>query len=235
MRGDSCLSVNKSGVTFFKNCQSGFTLLEMAVVMVVLGLLIGGSLIPLSIQMEKKDRDSTGRQLEDMREALIGFALSNGRLPCPDVDGDGVGDGAVTCSNAEGDFPWVDMGLGQIDAWGQAFTYRVSSNFADASDGTGCSASTPGISFSLCSTGNITVLDGAGGNPVALLLPAIVISHGKNWATTSSADEAENTDGDSVFIDRIYSSNSASTFDDLLIWVPPHVLKSKMVSAALLP
>jgi len=235
MRGDNCLPINTSGKYFLKNCQSGFTLLEMAMVMVVLGLLIGGSLIPLSIQMEKKDRDATVRQLQDMREALIGFALSNGRLPCPDIDGDGVGDGAVTCFNAEGDFPWVDMGLGRMDAWGQAFTYRVSNDFADASDGTGCSVSTPGISFSLCSAGSITVLDGAGGDSVALFLPAIVISHGKNWAITSSTDEAENADGDSIFIDRVYSSNTASTFDDLLIWIPPNVLKSKMVSATLLP
>ena len=69
--------------------QRGFSLLEMAIVLLVIGLLLGGALIPLSVQMEKRDRDSTRQQLLDMREALIGYALVNGRLPCPDTDGDG--------------------------------------------------------------------------------------------------------------------------------------------------
>jgi len=215
--------------------QSGFSLIEMAIVLVVVGLLLGGSLIPLSIQMEKKDRDATQKQLVNMREALIGFALTNGRLPCPDTDGDGLMDGVATCVDIEGGFPWVDLGLGKQDAWGQPFTYRVTSNFADSADGTSCSASTPGVSFSLCSTGDITVFDGAAGNFVAINLPAIVLSQGKNWALSTSSHEAENTDGDTDFVARGYSNNTSSTFDDLLIWVPPNVLKSNMVSAGLLP
>ncbi len=205
------------------NSQRGFSLLEMAIVLVVVGLLLGGSLIPLSMQMEKKDRDTTKRQLDDIREALIGFALVNRQLPCPDIDNDGVMDGATTCSNVEGGLPWVNLGLGKQDAWGQPFTYSVTSDFANAA-----------AFFSLSTAGDIAVYDESGG-AVAEFIPAIVISHGKNWATTSSTDEAENTDGDSTFIDRAYSVNAVSTFDDLMIWVPPNVLKSKMVSAALLP
>ncbi len=215
--------------------QSGFSLLEMAVVLVVVGLLLGGSLIPLSVQMEKKDRDATKKQLVHMREALIGFALTNGRLPCPDTDGDGLRDGVATCANAEGGFPWVDMGLGKLDAWGQPFTYRVTSSFADSADETSCSPSTAGVSFSLCSTGDITVLDGAGGGSVAISLPAIILSHGKNWALTTSLDEAENSDGDLDFVDRVYSDIPGSGFDDLLIWLPPNILKNTMLTGGLLP
>ena len=215
--------------------QRGFSLIEMAIVLLVVGLLVGGSLIPLSVQIEKQDRDATQRQLDDIRVALIGFVLSNGRLPCPDVDNDGLGDGVASCTAVEGLFPWVDMGLGQQDAWGQPFTYRITNSFADASDGTGCTAPTVGVSLSLCSLGDITVFDSVGGNFVALALPAIVLSQGKNWAVTVSGDELENTDNDAVFVRRGYSNNSASTFDDLMIWVPTNVLKSNLVSAQLLP
>lgn len=216
--------------------QGGFSLLEMGVVLVVVGLLLGGSLIPLSVQMEKQDRDATEQQLQDIREALIGFALTNGRLPCPDTDNDGQMNGLVTCANSIGAIPWVDLGLGQQDAWGQPFTYRVSGDFADSTDGTICSSpATTGISFSLCSVGDISVLDAVGGNPVALTLPAIVLSHGKNWATTTGSDEAENSDADAIYVARSYSNNTASPFDDLMIWLPPAILKNKMLTAELLP
>jgi prepilin-type N-terminal cleavage/methylation domain-containing protein len=215
-----------------KKRHCGFSLLEMAIVLVVIGLLLGGALIPLSVQMEKRDRDSTRQQLLDMREALIGYALVNGRLPCPDTDGDGVMDIATTCASSEGNYPWVDLGVGKHDAWGQPFTYRVTASFADTNDGTGCTASpSAGLSFSLCSQGDITVLDADGGSFVATSIPAIVVSHGKNWALSTSADEAANTNADATLVDRVYSSNDTATFDDLVAWVAPNILKSKMLSA----
>ncbi|MEZ0186367.1 MAG: prepilin-type N-terminal cleavage/methylation domain-containing protein [Candidatus Reddybacter sp.] len=214
--------------------QFGFSLLEMAIVLLVIGLLLGGALVPLSVQIEKRDRDTTRSQLLDMREALVGYALVNGRLPCPDSDGDGFMDIATTCNSDEGDYPWADLGLGKEDAWGRAFSYRVSGDFADTTDGTGCATSpTAGLSFSLCSVADISVFDGAAGNAVAGEVPAIIISHGKNWAITSSEDEAENTDNDSDMVDRVYSSSASPTFDDLVVWVVPNILKSKMVSVGL--
>ena len=217
--------------------QGGFSLIEMAIVLVVVGLLLGGALIPLSIQVEKKDRDITINQLSDMREALIGFALTNGYLPCPDTDGDGLMNRAATCAASEGGFPWVDLGVGAQDAWGQPFTYRVTAEFADTTPGAFGATCTPPLppfnSFSLCSDGDITVLDASGGNFVATGIPAIIISHGKNWALTTSLDEAENTNGDATLVDTNYSNNNASTFDDLVIWISPNILKSKMLSAGI--
>ena len=225
---------SRVGTDFF--LHNGFSLLEMAIVLVVVGLLLGGSLIPLSIQIEKRDRDTTQQQLKDINDALIGFALTHGRLPCPDTDNDGQMNGLSSCTNTLGVIPWADLGVGQQDAWGQPFTYRVSGDFADNADGTACSSpATPGISFSLCSTGDISVLDVAGGNPVATNLPAIVLSHGKNWATSTGLDEAENTDTDSIYVFRSYSNNTAAPFDDLVRWLPTGILKNKMLTAELLP
>jgi prepilin-type N-terminal cleavage/methylation domain-containing protein len=61
----------------------GFTLAEMAVVLVIVGLLLGGLLTPLSSQTELRLRSDNEKALADAREALIGFAIINGRLPCP--------------------------------------------------------------------------------------------------------------------------------------------------------
>ena len=215
--------------------QQGFSLLEMAIVLVVLGLILGGILMPLSTQMEKQDRDETQRTLQDIQDALIGYAMANGRLPCPDTDGDGIIDMGGTCSNVQGTIPWVDLGVGKEDAWGRPFTYRVTGSFADNTDGTGCGTATVGVSFELCSVADINILDATAGNPVANQVPAMVISHGKNWATTTSTDENENADNDTTFVDRTYSRTAAPTFDDQVIWVSPNVLKTKMVSAGRLP
>ena len=215
--------------------QQGFTLLEMAVVLVVLGLLLGGILMPLSTQMEKKDRDDTQKVLQDIHDALVGYAMANGRLPCPDTNGDGIIDMGASCSNVQGTIPWVDLGVGKEDAWGQPFTYRVTGSFADNTDGTGCGVATTGVSFELCSIADINILDASTGNPVANQIPAIVIAHGSNWATTTSADENENTDTDTTFVDRRPSINAAPTFDDQVIWISSNILKTKLVSAARLP
>ena len=57
------------------------------------------------------------------------------------------------------------------------------------------------------------------------------LSHGKNWALSSSLDETENTNADATLVDRVYSSNDTAAFDDLVVWVAPNILKSKMLSA----
>ena len=218
-----------------QNTQQGSTLLEMAVVMVVLGLILGGILMPLSTQMEKQNRDETQNILGEIQEALIGYAMANGRLPCPDTDGDGIIDMAGTCTNVQGTIPWVDLGVGKNDALGRPFTYRVTGSFADDTDGTGCGTATVGVSFELCSVADINILDAAAGNPVANQIPAIVIAHGKNWAITTSADESENTDTNTTFVDRRPSMKAPPTFDDQVIWISPNVLKSRLVSAGRLP
>lgn len=64
--------------------QGGFTLLELALVILVLGLLIGGLLTPLATRLEQKYRADTARQLAEIQETLLGYALAHGHFPCPD-------------------------------------------------------------------------------------------------------------------------------------------------------
>lgn len=63
--------------------QRGFTLAEVAIVFVIVALLIGGTVLTLSAQTEAREIIDTQRTLDQAREAIIGFALRNGRLPCP--------------------------------------------------------------------------------------------------------------------------------------------------------
>lgn len=61
----------------------GFTLVELAVALLVLAILLSGLAVPLATQVQLRRHEETRRLLEDAREALLGFASANGRLPCP--------------------------------------------------------------------------------------------------------------------------------------------------------
>lgn len=79
----------------------GFTLVEMAVVLVIVGLMLGGLLVPLATQMEVRSYNETNKKLDEIKEVLIGYAMINGRLPCPAPlnSTNGLEDTAPACSN----------------------------------------------------------------------------------------------------------------------------------------
>lgn len=117
----------------------GFTLAEIAIVTVILGLMVAGVLGALTNQINQGRVSVTQRQLEEIRESLLGFAAQNGYLPCPDTTGDGREDTnrsnmappfIPTCPAVEGFLPWVTLGVSQTDAWGIRFRYRIKDEFA---------------------------------------------------------------------------------------------------------
>jgi type II secretory pathway pseudopilin PulG len=85
--------------------QRGFTLAELAIVFLIVALLIGGTVMTLAAQTEAREITDTQRTLDQAREAIIGFALRNGRLPCPATNGSiDVSGAATTPSNGRESF-----------------------------------------------------------------------------------------------------------------------------------
>ena len=222
----------------------GFSLVELTIVLVIVSLLTGGLLLGIAAQRNAAETSEARRQLENINEALIGYAMANGRLPCPasaalpDSDANAGVAATPPCNNAaqHGVLPWVTLGLPQTDPWGNRFTYTASSAF------TAAKPSEAMASFTLSSTGNVNVKDSATSTAnIASELPAVVVSHGSRSAGAyqtsgaklpgASSDEAENADADLTFV----SHTPSDSFDDLLVWISPSVLKSKMVAAGRLP
>lgn len=235
----------------------GFSLLELVIVLLILGLLLAGALGPLSTKYEQRQREQTQASLELIRESLIGHALTTGRLPCPDTNGDGeenlLGtDGNRTCAVvtnfvSAGNVPWLTLGVPQFDEWREGFVYVVTSDFADEISGANqspapnaCGTATLGVSFELCSVGQLNVVSAAtGGTEVVKEIPALVLSTGNHGtsslASEQSADEQENFNNDDTFVYRDLSMQTGEEFDDLMVWISPNVLKYRMVQAGRLP
>ena len=68
---------------FATRSQQGFTLVELAIVMLIMGLVIGGLAMPLAVQRENARIRDGQAQLDAVLDAVEGFALVNGYLPCP--------------------------------------------------------------------------------------------------------------------------------------------------------
>jgi prepilin-type N-terminal cleavage/methylation domain-containing protein len=223
-----------------KNCK-GFTLIEMAIVTVIFGLLLGGIMGPLKMHRDNLRSNETKQSMETIKQAIMGFAIRNGRIPCPDTDvlpkPDGLENiGVTTCNSSRGTVPWATLGVtASLDGWKQPFTYRVDTQFADIPPGTtGCpDLNGTGMSFVICSAGNINVFDSNGGNTVATDIPAIIVSHGSNQSTTGGdADEQENNNNNTNFVNKTHINQG---YDDYVDWVNLNNLVAKMVSANKLP
>ena len=61
----------------------GFSLIELAVVMAIIGLVLGSLMYTLSAQTDQRNFEDTRRRLEQARELVLANAIVKGRLPCP--------------------------------------------------------------------------------------------------------------------------------------------------------
>ena len=64
----------------------GFTLVELAVVIMIVALLLGGLVATLDAQNNARSAAQTEQSLQLARDAVIGFAVRQGRLPCPALE-----------------------------------------------------------------------------------------------------------------------------------------------------
>ena len=104
----------------------GFSLVEIAVVLVIISVLIAIVAVPLATQMEQRRTEESQKQLETIKEAIIGFAIASGRLPCPATTASGGAEkfaamGSATNGNCQqfvGLVPAVTLGLSPVDSSG---------------------------------------------------------------------------------------------------------------------
>ncbi len=234
--------------------QPGFTLVEMAVVLLILTLLAGGLTVGLSAHLARRAEAVTDDALAEARDALLGYVVLQGRFPCPARDGaDGSEDRAspTACRKYAGLLPWATLGIRGTDGWSRRLRYAVASPYIQP-----ISLAVIGEKASLAD-GAIDIRTRNGdGAELSLTTnggrtPVVILSHGANGlgatdqdgnplaAPPAGSDEARNAGGDgTLFYSRTLSENPSTAggaFDDRVSWLSPNLIAHRLISAGRLP
>lgn len=123
-----------------RNRLAGFSLVELAIVLLITTILMSAGLGLLTLKREASQREATQKKQEAIKQALINYLGLNKRLPCPGiptlVPSDGKEDrntAAATppCNRFFGIVPYQELGLDKtavLDGWENFITYVVSPN-----------------------------------------------------------------------------------------------------------
>ena len=229
--------------------NNGFTLVEMAIVLVIIGLLLGSILSPLSAQMNQRNYAETRNNMDEAREAIIAYGMSRGYLPCPAISyQNGAEDRSTTgsCIKRVGFLPWAALGIAKLDSWGHLYKYSVTSRYANDKS-----------KINITSIGDIVIQTRTAAGAIINLtnedtVPASIMSFGQHaqgatsddgvvvvaTSTTNVDEEANATTTGAIFIARNMNQNatiSGGEFDDLVLWLSPYIYLNRMVSVGQLP
>lgn len=170
----------------------GFTLIELAIVLTILGLLLGGGSMLLQPMLDSNKRNETKSKLKSIEDALTIYAATNSDLPCPSNPTLGPGspangvaaNAAAVCNStmAFGGVPWQTLGLTEadvLDGWGRRISYAVTGDLAEAAGRLNCASGFGGL------TQGVLEVRGANNTAPPVTAPRaayVVISHGENGA-----------------------------------------------------
>lgn len=182
------------------HARRGFTLIEIAIVLVVIGLIVSGGLVAISPVLQSAKTNETKQKMATVESALLGYVIANGCLPCPALRGgaatgisnNGTADYTVACGSGgagactgagSGLVPWVTLGISENDAtdgWNRRMTFAVDPAFTN--DATDVQRNADGSFPALASTLRIENLVGAGADLGYTSLAYILVSHGPDGA-----------------------------------------------------
>jgi prepilin-type N-terminal cleavage/methylation domain-containing protein len=150
--------------------RSGFTLIEIVVVLIIVAVLIAmGAALTRGVAAAQK-RSLTATRMAGVDTALLLFVQQQKRLPCPadgtkasSANGAGLEEragGACQANQQNGVVPWRTLGITEEDAtdgWNRRLTYRAFPGLAadNAMDLSGCdpAATDTGAAVTACAGG----------------------------------------------------------------------------------
>lgn len=232
--------------------QEGAALLLMLVI-VVLGT------ASLFTHVFRKDRSASSKvqvtyaKLGDAKEALIGFAMTHGRLPRPAISALDGHENPEPCTSAEkctGLLPWLTLAVSPYDGWGKQLHYSVAVAFTEEPILSKFAVANKSV-LSRDNMGKIYYRKGQNDCSVTSpCAPAIIYSSGKSNSgvsatgilllnpTKTNIDEQFNTGGVNTFITRPKSESPADLggeFDHYLVWLSLPELDLRMNVSGVLP
>ena len=236
-------------MSFRGKSLSGFTLIEVAIVLCIIGVLSGIGIPAINSYIKHQKARKTEDHLEQILQSLTAYLLNNKSLPCPSnpkASAEETGTSDQNCSFEDttvGLVPYRTLGIPEKiakDGYHHWITYAVDpalSNpdikYLNAPD----DVVLPNLVFCEVQSGatplNVTgpdkqsVLDPSSQakDPIALVL----VSHGPSGdgsfddkgdrRSPASPDKGTNADSTANFVDRTPSFNKGDFFDDTVKWV----------------
>jgi prepilin-type N-terminal cleavage/methylation domain-containing protein len=187
----------------------GFTLIEIAIVLAVLGLLIGGGVVAAGSLAQQGRVGTTKERIAVVEKALLAYVIQNACLPCPaNPAGTAAFQDSATpatacetgCNRVSGVVPWGTLGLTEedaADAWGKRLGYGMPAELHSVNAMVRSTSTMPSVTDA-----NELVIEDLAGNVVigGTTVPAdlayVVLSHGQDGAfaygvggTTEGADK----------------------------------------------
>lgn len=218
--------------------NSGFTLIELSMVMIIIGLLAVAGLQAYGLYSKRQQIETTSDNIKAVQAALQKYQDDHGFYPCPADPTDKLGHATncadpappgikvVTAANGQkvriGAVPLVDLdrttkiasAWQAQDGWKHRLTYAVTESMA--------------INEMLFHAGNggITVKEGDNGADTVSNVNIVVLSHGEDGAGAYTSDgvlvsacptnskDAENCNGDDIFLSAKRSYALGTNYND---------------------
>ena len=205
-----------------KKLEFGFSLIEMAMVLLIISLIIASLLQPLSTQVDQIKLKTTEQNLETIKESLLGFLVINNRLPYPASNPEtGIEDSSL--EGQEAYLPWATLALdgSKTDAWGQTFRYRVDAEYT--------SQPFPELPANTSNSLKIRDLQNTPltNENASSDVIAIIYSKGKD----GQANKENGGTIDNIYTQDVFIENN---FDDRLIFLPKTIVINRLVQAGLI-
>ncbi len=208
--------------------QNGFTLVEIAIVMVIIGLVMGGGMAIMRTLSDRKFRNESIDHLNMAKKTVITFAQINGRLPFADTNADGDENASQTI----GDLPFITLGIPPSDPYGRPIAYEINATLiTDINNITNMVASCNALMTGLSGSPQIRDAEAGAGSafPVAAVLvssgPMDADSDGDVFDDIAGASGGDNTDGTPNYI---RNPPLDTTFDDLVVYISGNELFGDM-------
>lgn len=108
------------------SCEKGFSLIELSIVLVIVGLLMSAGVSIMNSVSKTSKIAKEKANITIIKNSLISFAFSHGRLPCPDTNGDGSENCPTSgCANPPCGLPFIDLNISSVnkDTWSMPYGY----------------------------------------------------------------------------------------------------------------
>ena len=115
--------------------KKAFSLLELSIVLIILGLVMGIFLSFGKSLYKVSKVEATKYELQAIKNSLIAHISVQGKLPKSDSNGDGIGD-----TVGFGDIPYIDLSISPRDTYGMIYQYDVSDSLVNSDESNVCIA-----------------------------------------------------------------------------------------------